>query len=490
MTVILTGSIKLSDTHLMNDLYLELSHSQMGKSVFEAFNLPNPPALLRSPAETLSAPKGRVLIASSKNNFATTQILKALSIDSVKLCSFQPNEAQQELFPAFKSSLSRDIEPLHFTGNSNQRLNSLIFDATGISTAADLNALYTFFHHTLRSLKHNGRIVIVSQHCKHSNSIEQSTYSASLEGFAKSLAKEVGKKGINCNVLRIERGTERQIKAALYYLLSGKAAFVTGQTLELVSGQSLPRKINWQQPLAGKTALVTGAAQGIGAETARVLARDGACVVCLDIPANGTKLKTLADTINGHVLTLDLSDHNAAEQLCTTIASQLGVLDLIVHNAGITRDKTIAKMPQHFWDQVIDINMAKVLDINKHLLAKNLLSERGKIVCISSISGIAGNFGQTNYATSKAGIAAYVEALAPSLSNGITINAIAPGFIETKMTKQVPVLTRQVGRRSNSFSQGGEPLDVAEAVSLFCHPAAQALNGNVLRVCGQSLLGK
>jgi len=474
----------------MNDLYLELAHSQVGKSVFEALNLPKPPTLFRSPNLSLFAPKGRVLVAGVKNNFAFKHILKALSTESVKLCAFQADEAYQKFFSTVRCTEGVQVEQITFNKNSNHRIKSFVFDASGLSSSKDLAALYTFFHTAIRSIKNNGRIVVIGQLAKPESSVEEAALSSALEGFVKSLAKEVGKKGVTCNLLKIEKGAERQIQSALYYFMTDKAAFVTGQALNLVKGRSNPRKINWNKPLTGKTALVTGAAQGIGAETARVLARDGACVVCLDIPMNEAKTKALAEEINGHAIAIDLSDDNAAEQITTTIASQLGVLDVVVHNAGITRDKTMAKMPSHFWDQVIDINLSKILEINQSLTDKILLTSRAKIICISSISGIAGNFGQTNYAASKAGIAGYVEALAPRLENGVTINAIAPGFIETQMTKQVPVMTRQVGRRSNSFSQGGETLDVAEAVSLFCHPGSQALNGNVLRVCGQSLLGK
>jgi 3-oxoacyl-[acyl-carrier protein] reductase len=166
------------------------------------------------------------------------------------------------------------------------------------------------------------------------------------------------------------------------------------------------------------------------------------------------------------------------------------VLDILVHNAGITRDKTLRKMSPEQWDSVLRLNLDAIISINNALLARGAFNKGARIVGVSSISGIAGNFGQTNYACSKGGLAGYTRALAKELTNGITINAVAPGFIETRMTSKVPLIPREMGRRSNAFSQGGLPLDVAEVISYFCQPGSQGLNGNVLRVCGQSLLGR
>ena len=118
-----------------------------------------------------------------------------------------------------------------------------------------------------------------------------------------------------------------------------------------------------------------------------------------------------------------------------------------------------------------------------------VLNDDARIVCVSSMSGIAGNAGQTNYATSKAGVIGLVETLAPTLERGITINAVAPGFIETQMTAAMPIGVREAGRRMNSLRQGGLPVDVAETIAWFASPASAGVNGNVVRVCGQSLLG-
>ncbi len=147
-------------------------------------------------------------------------------------------------------------------------------------------------------------------------------------------------------------------------------------------------------------------------------------------------------------------------------------------------------MTEDQWDVVLDINLTSQERINEVLVSDEVLRPGGRIVTVSSVSGIAGNRGQVNYATSKAGVIGVVDAFAPVLaSRSATINAVAPGFIETRMTAAMPVATREAGRRMNSLSQGGRPVDVAETVAWLAGPASGGVNGNVVRVCGQSLLG-
>ena len=167
-------------------------------------------------------------------------------------------------------------------------------------------------------------------------------------------------------------------------------------------------------------------------------------------------------------------------------------MDVVVHNAGITRDRLLVNTDAQRWAQVIDVNLESVLRMNGALLGAQGLRDGGRVVLVSSTSGIAGNRGQANYAASKAGVIGVVQALARDhalIERGITVNAVAPGFIETEMTARIPLLMREVGRRINSLAQGGLPVDVAEAVAYFAQPASGAVTGNVLRVCGQSQLG-
>jgi 3-oxoacyl-[acyl-carrier protein] reductase len=242
--------------------------------------------------------------------------------------------------------------------------------------------------------------------------------------------------------------------------------------------------------VSARVAIVTGAARGIGAAIAEVLARDGARVVGLDVPALGDELRAVAERLGGEALELDITDADAPARIAERFRPS--GLDVLVHNAGVTRDRTLAKMPADRWQELMEINLSSEERINDALIDDGVLAENGRIACVSSLSGIAGNAGQTNYATSKAGVIGMVEALEPLLrerGHGQTINAVAPGFIETKMTGQMPLALREAGRRMNSLRQGGLPVDVAETVAFFASPASAGVNGNVVRVCGQSLLG-
>jgi 3-oxoacyl-[acyl-carrier protein] reductase len=142
------------------------------------------------------------------------------------------------------------------------------------------------------------------------------------------------------------------------------------------------------------------------------------------------------------------------------------------------------------WELAVDINLGAVVRITDTLIARGLLRDGGRVVCLSSVAGIAGNVGQTNYAASKAGIIGFVRALAPRLaSRGITVNAIAPGFIETRMTAAIPMMIREAGRRLSALGQGGQPEDVGQAIAFLSQPAAVGITGQILRVCGGALIG-
>jgi 3-oxoacyl-[acyl-carrier protein] reductase len=186
-----------------------------------------------------------------------------------------------------------------------------------------------------------------------------------------------------------------------------------------------------------------------------------------------------------------VTDPEAPRTVASHLAREHGGADVVVHNAGITRDKTLGRMDEERWSSVIEVNLAAPERITAALFEhEDALGPAARIVCVSSVSGIAGNAGQTNYATSKAGLIGLVEALAPTAAErGATLNAVAPGFIETEMTARMPLATREVGRRLNSLAQGGLPVDVAETIAWLASPGSGGVNGNVVRVCGQSLLG-
>jgi 3-oxoacyl-[acyl-carrier protein] reductase len=290
-------------------------------------------------------------------------------------------------------------------------------------------------------------------------------------------------------LVHVEPGAEENMESTLGFLLSSKSAYVDAQVVRIGPGQ-VETPADWEKPLAGKLALVTGASRGIGESIAETLARDGAQVVCLDVPQQGDALAEVANRIGGETLQLDITADSAPGAIVEHVRERHGGVDIVVHNAGVTRDRTLGRMDEDQWDMVLAINTSAQERINDALLDGDTLRANGRIVSVSSQSGIAGNAGQTNYATSKAAVIGMVESMAPVVAGRpATINAVAPGFIETQMTAAMPTFTREAGRRLNSMSQGGLPIDVAETITWMASPASGGVNGNIVRVCGQSLLG-
>jgi 3-oxoacyl-[acyl-carrier protein] reductase len=364
-------------------------------------------------------------------------------------------------------------------------VKALVFDATGISDSTELVELQRFFHPNVKRVEPSGRVVVLGTPPA-GLPPRAATAQRALEGFTRSLGKEIGR-GIAVQLIYVAEGAEDQIDSTLRFLLSPRSAYVSGQAIRIGKGVAEAPQVEWEQPLDGSTALVTGASRGIGKAIAETLRRDGAELVLLDVPALAADLAEVAEQLEAETIEIDITDEDAP----ATIAERLsGGIDVVVHNAGVTRDRTIAKMPEDRWTSLMEINLSSEERIDDELLHRDLLRENGRIVCVSSMSGIAGNSGQTNYATSKAGVIGMVEALAPELAKRrATINAVAPGFIETQMTDAMPIAIREAGRRMNSMSQGGLPVDVAETIAWLASPASTGVNGNVVRVCGQSLLG-
>ncbi|CAD5962263.1 MULTISPECIES: 3-oxoacyl-ACP reductase [unclassified Streptomyces] len=363
---------------------------------------------------------------------------------------------------------------------------AIVLDATGVATAAGLGDVHAALHPVVRSLAPGGRIVVLGT-VPSPDDHHQAAAQQALEGFVRSLGKEIGR-GSTAQLVRIPGGANAHAAGStLRFLLSPRSAYVSGQVIELTSAAP-DSGADPAAPLTGRTALVTGAARGIGAAVASVLARDGARVIALDVPGAREELERTADRLGATALPLDITAPDTVDRIAAAAPDGLGVL---VHNAGITRDRRLANMPADRWASVIEVNLDSVLRTTDGLLKSGTITRGGRIVATASIAGIAGNTGQTNYAASKAGIIGLVRSLGPraAADHGVTVNAVAPGFIETKMTAAVPLFIREAGRRMNSLSQGGLPVDVAEAVAWFAQPDSTAVNGQVLRVCGQSLLG-
>jgi 3-oxoacyl-[acyl-carrier protein] reductase len=365
-----------------------------------------------------------------------------------------------------------------------------LFDASGLAVPEDLRGLYDFFHPRIREIGRSGRVIVLGRPPESADDPLAAATMRALEGFVRSVGREVGRKGATANLLLVEAGAEDRLEPVLRFFASPRSAYVSGQVIR-VSRKVRATEVKAVRPLEGKVTVVTGAARGIGLAIAQAAAREGARVVVVDRPEDDALGAEAARATDGLYIPLDITAPDAGSKLLKAILERYGpqaTVDVLVHNAGITRDKTLANMSEALWDQTIDVNLSAVARVTQAL--EPTMGKDARIVCLSSIAGMAGNVGQTNYAASKAGIIGYVQALAAKLAKkGVAVNAVAPGFIETRLTDAIPVATREVARRMSNLAQGGLPADVAEVVIFLASPGAQALTGQVLRVCGGNYVG-
>ncbi len=443
------------------DGYTAFVSSGVGKKLATTLGLPQPVALRRQvPGRPLV--DGPVLVGGHADTPALTALRDGLTAAGATLVEAVPESG---------------------------RLGGVVVDLTAAEGPADLESLRATLAPALKRLGRCARVVVIGRDPARAGSPAQRAARRALEGITRSVAKEL-RAGATANLVLVADGSEAAARGTVEFLLSARSAYVDAQVFRVGEGEAPPTSA--EHPLAGKVAVVTGAARGIGAEIARALARDGATVVCVDVPSAGAALAAVANSIGGTALQADVTAADAGQRILGHARTRHGGLDIVVHNAGITRDKLLANTDADRWASVVDVNLGSILRMNEAFLDKDGMRQGGHVVLVSSIAGIAGNRGQSNYAASKAGVIGLVDAYASDKAlrrRGITVNAVAPGFIETEMTARIPFATRELGRRLNSLSQGGLPVDVAETIAYFASDAQSTVSGNVVRVCGQSLLG-
>jgi 3-oxoacyl-[acyl-carrier protein] reductase len=468
----------------VSDRYQQLVNTPIGRIVTKQVGLPNPPKLERyEPGQPPIS--GPVLLGAARGGRLAAAAASVLGSIGAEVFTAMQDDLREAAAAAGVDAaiFNSDVAP------AEQTFKALVFDASGIDSSERLEEAYEFLHPTIRRVRTCGRLIVLGTPPEHCATPAERIAQRALEGLVRAVGKEV-KKGATAQLVYVRPGAEAGIESTLRFFLSPKSAYVSGQVVRIGRPVAKAARTDWDQPLNGKIALVTGAARGIGAAIAEVLARDGAHVVGLDVPAMAAELDAVTGALGGSSMTADITDPDAPAQIAAHLKERHGGVDVVVHNAGVTRDKTLGRMSEEQWSSVIAINLTAPQRIDQALFEQEVVRENARIVSVSSISGIAGNAGQTNYSTSKAGVIGFVEAWAPELAKRhVTVNAVAPGFIETKMTAAMPIAVREAGRRMNSLSQGGLPVDVAEAIAWYASPASAGVTGNVVRVCGQSLLG-
>ncbi len=468
----------------MSDRYEQLINTPIGKIISKQVGLPAPVRLERfEPAQPVV--NGPVLLGAASGGRLSPAIARVLRSIGAEVLTPMTDEVRSAAAGAEVDAkvFNPEVAP------SDQTFKALLFDASGISSTDELRSAFEFFGPTIRRVRQSGRVVVLGTPPEMCSSPPEAVAQRALEGLVRSIGKEV-RKGATAQLVSVAPEAGALIESTLRFFLSPKSAYVSGQVVRILAAGDPTDGIDWDRPLARKVALVTGAARGIGEAIAEVLARDGAHVVGLDVPALSEDLAGVTGRLGGSSLTLDITAEDAPATIASHLLEHHGGVDVVVHNAGTTRDKTLGRMTDQLWDSVIAVNLAAPQRIDRELFGRKAVRDGGRVVCVSSISGIAGNAGQTNYSTSKAGVIGVVEAWSPALLRlGATLNAVAPGFIETRMTAAMPIATREAGRRMNSLAQGGLPIDVAETIAWFASPGSAGVNGNVVRVCGQSLLG-
>lgn len=474
----------------MSDLLSDLTRNPAFRSLIKTTGLPIPiPVDLRRPlGPYVERPLDEWLVLTTGGGELGDIVAQALVRAGARPATI--NEADRGTVASAGGVAINDITLLHDADSlGEEKLYGIVFDASSIDTPAGLRSLYDAMHVWVPKLGSCGRVVVLTRPHDQATSASTAAARRAVEGCVRSVAKEIGRFGSTANLIVVESGAEDRVEHVLRFLLASSSAFITAQPLRVGTSVTFDGNAPYVRPLEGKVALVTGAGRGIGELTAQTLAAEGAHVVCVDRPEDGQLVRAVADRIGGSGLLVDVLSEEAPSEIASALMAQHGGVDIVVHNAGITRDKTIARMSPEAWDSVVGVSLVAVDRITA-ALREGCLRDGGRIVCLSSVAGIAGNVGQTNYAAAKAGLIGLVQHLAGELAGrGIAVNAVAPGFIETRMTAAIPFMVRETARRLSALGQGGLPEDVANAITFLSTPGAAGVTGSVLRVCGGALIG-
>ncbi|WP_203566580.1 3-oxoacyl-ACP reductase [Aestuariimicrobium ganziense] len=457
--------------------------SPIGRTLAPKVGLNEPPKLRRG----RTMPTGAVLLAELDGGGLARQVLEALGVETAEPLLDLPEHRTPD-------DRGRPQPPRYPT-----KAGAVVVDATGLREIAQLEGIRQVLRPLMRGLESSGRVIILASDASAVTGLEAKAVAQAIDGINRTVGKEL-RAGATANLVFVREGTTADdLTSTLLFLLQGRSAFVSGQTWRVGPAKAGDRPggdYRSDRPFEGRVVVVTGAARGIGAAIARTFARDGAKVVALDVPAAGDALSKVANELRGTALQLDITSPEAGVRIAAHVAQVHGAdakIWAIVHNAGILRDRLLANLDEKSWAQVLEVNLAAEMRMNEALLDTTLpggLGEQARIIGIASTSGVAGNKGQTNYAASKAGVMGLVWAEADELADrAVTVNAVAPGFIETDMTASIPFVQREVFRRTNSLQQGGQPVDVAETIAWLSDPASGGVNGQVVRVCGQNLVG-
>lgn len=454
------------------------------------FSLASAQAPKRSPYRLAGSLRSPVLVAGTRNGTVLQQILHSLTLLEAPI---RLPESSHSLFKGKASSESvmkaKWVRLDNIRTYAKERIHAIVFDASELTRSEDLIALYQLFHPIIEKLAPGAKVLLTGKPPQDCRSPEAAATQEALQGFVRSLAKEVGpKQAATVNLVYLHRPAACDLSSTLAYFLTGASAYVSGQAITL-QPQHEPVTLE-NAPLAGKVALITGASQGLGTAIAEVLHAQGAKIIGVDPEPIRMRLKSVMRSVRGRSLSLDLTSSSAVSSLKDYLVKEDTLLDIVVHTSALTTDTPLGKLTPAQWSQVLDSHLGRTTRLTGQLLESDLIASQGRIICLGTLPGLAGQYGQTHHATATAGLSGYIRHLSHHLPAGITANVVVPGFIESEWTQTMPFTSRELSRRLNSLGQGGLPVDIGNAVAYLSHPASEGVSGQTLRVCGQNLLGR